>query len=136
MQIRQTKWPNFLGMTKKLCATHSFATCLTWSLPPHSPAGRFAHRCISPTTTSLAVSRQVLLLGRTMIRAALSSLRGSLRLRLASTFNHSACYFILYGTESFFVNGHSKMKICCLTPPYKKRRIKLTQRLYRQTIYD
>jgi len=29
-------------------------TRLTWFLPPHSPAGTFAHRLLSPTTGSLA----------------------------------------------------------------------------------
>ena len=72
-------------------------TCLTWSLPPHSPAGTFAHRLLSPTTSPLAVfPRQVLLLGRTMISTALGALRGSLGLRLTSTFNHSTCHVLLY----------------------------------------
>lgn len=29
-------------------------TCLTWSLPPHSPAGTLAHRLLSPTNSPLA----------------------------------------------------------------------------------
>lgn len=29
-------------------------TCLTWSLPPHSPAGTLAHRLLSPTNNPLA----------------------------------------------------------------------------------
>ena len=40
-------------------------------LPPHSPAGTFAHRLLSPLPV-LSLSRQVLLLGRTMIGPASS----------------------------------------------------------------
>jgi len=61
---------------------------LTWSFPPHSPAGTFATRNIPLTTDSLEFNRQVLHLNRTMLKDIFIFLRGSFRLRLASIFNH------------------------------------------------
>ena len=43
-------------------------------------------------------ARQVLSLSRTMLKASLDSLRGSFRLRLASTFNHGPKQKVLYAT--------------------------------------
>ena len=43
-------------------------------------------------------TRQVLSLSRTMLKASLDSLRGSFRLRLASTFNHGPKQKVLYAT--------------------------------------
>lgn len=45
------KWPLHLTMHKKKYTAEQFLLCfirLTWSLPPHSPAGRFAHKPCSP----------------------------------------------------------------------------------------
>ena len=40
---------------------------LTWSLPPHSPAGRFAHKSETPHYYSSRFYRQDLHLSRTML---------------------------------------------------------------------
>ena len=63
---------------------------LTWSLPPHPPAGRFATRHFCPPLLLLSglTPRPGLLLSRTMLTGTLPRLCGSFRLRLASTFNH------------------------------------------------
>ena len=72
---------------------------LTWSLPPHSPAGGFAPKLCSPLLPLSTVARRPdLLLSRTMLTGALARLCGSFRLRLASTCNHrpESGYLIQY----------------------------------------
>ena len=88
--------PPFLAGGRRVFNKEGLETRLTWSLPPHSPAERLAagghsqRDVTSPTTTTLL---------RFYCRAGLTpkphhahqpivGLRGSFRLRLASTFNH------------------------------------------------
>ena len=90
------KWPLILTMQKKYTA-EQFLLCfirLTWSLPPHSPAGRFAHKLCSPLLL-LSISRQDLHLSRTML-TTFRCLCGSFCLRLASTFNHRPVMYFYY----------------------------------------
>lgn len=69
---------------------HDYIVRLTWSLPPHSPAGGFAPKPVAPHyyLSRHYFFRQDLLLSRTMLTTTLHCLRGSFCLRLASTFNH------------------------------------------------
>ncbi len=63
----------------------------TWSLTPHSPAGTFAPKDSASPLLALSTKElcwQDLHLSRTMLTGTLPGLRGSFRLRLASTFNH------------------------------------------------
>lgn len=61
---------------------------LTWSFPPHSPAAGLATVYAFTTPRLRQIAGQDLHLNRTMLTGIFAGLRGSLRLRLASTFNH------------------------------------------------
>ena len=62
---------------------------LTWSLTPHPPAGRFAPRHMPPTTAPLGAYTPAGLTSKPHhAHGAFPRLRGSFRLRLASTCNH------------------------------------------------
>lgn len=82
---------------------------LTWSLPPHSPAGRFAHKLCSPLLLlSTFCCRQVLHLSRTML-TIFHCLCGSFCLRLASTFNHRPVMYSYYIYIFYFCHSGTIM---------------------------
>ena len=96
---------------------------LTWSFPPHSPAGTFATRDIPLTTDSLEFNRQVLHLNRTMLKDIFIFLRGSFRLRLASIFNHrpvdahhnyKRAAFFLSTAKGYFIRKTQYFFITCM----------------------
>ena len=71
---------------------------LTWSLPPHSPAGRFAHKSETPHYYSSRFYRQDLHLSRTMLTTPWVAYVDRFAcdwLRLATTDLSYACSFTI-----------------------------------------
>lgn len=74
-----------LPKDKSTLKTHG----LTWSLTPHSPSGGFAHKALAPPLLPLSpITTDGLTPKPHHAHESFSRLRGSFRLRLASTFNH------------------------------------------------
>ena len=74
-----------LPKDKSTLKTHG----LTWSLTPHSPSGGFAHKALAPPLLPLSpITPDGLTPKPHHAHESFSRLRGSFRLRLASTFNH------------------------------------------------